>query len=256
MTYKEELSDQGYIILSNYFEKDFVDRLIRDLDQWMTISDNIRKRNGLGDVMAGVAHQILGRDDSMADLIRMLPWDSTLKDYFHGPYILNSLSGVKNIPNDQNAYEHVRTFHRDVRTYSGKFKLMINVLIMLEDFTVANGATEVIPGSHNNKNRPEQSELEQNAKTLLGSAGTAVLFDSNVWHCAAPSIDQSPRRAVTITYSRPFMKQQIDFCKLVGPDFSPNPEVMQVIGFRSRVPESHSDWYQPSQDRFYHSDQG
>ena len=37
----------------------------------------------------------------------------------------------------------------------------------------------------------------------------------------------------------------MDYCHLVGPNFSEDQRVMEVIGFRSRIPRSHKDWYQP-----------
>ena len=81
MGHMDELEIQGYTVLPNFFDSEFLGRLIYDLDEWMEIAHNVRVENGLGNVMAGVAHQILGRNDSMADLIKMLPWHDLLQDF-------------------------------------------------------------------------------------------------------------------------------------------------------------------------------
>ena len=256
MTHNKELKDIGYTIFPGFLDKHFIKRLSEDLDVWIDYASDVRSKTGLGDVMAGVAHHVMGKDDAMADLVRMLPFDKVFREYFDGPYILNSFCGLKHVKGRSGDYTHASNFHRDVRTYSPNLTLLINVLIMLEDFKVSNGATRVIPYSHKVKEKPDDQELIARSKYLTGKAGTVVLFDSNLWHAASPNIDGSTRRALTMTYSRPFVKPQMDYCKLVGDNFSSNPDVMQVIGFRSRIPQKHEDWYQPYEARFYHSDQG
>lgn len=256
MTHNEELKEIGYTIFPEFLDKHFIKRLSQDLDVWIDYASDVRRKTGLGDVMAGVAHHVMGRDDAMADLVRMLPFDDVFREYFDGPYILNSFGGLKHVKGLSGDYTHVSSFHRDVRTYSPSLTLLINVLIMLEDFTVPNGATRVIPCSHKTKERPDDEELFARSKYLIGKAGTVVLFDSNLWHAASPNKSGETRRALTLTYSRPFIKPQMDYCKLVGKNFSSDPNVMQVIGYRSRIPQNHMDWYQPLEGRFYYSDQG
>ena len=54
------------------------------------------------------------------------------------------------------------------------------------------------------------------------------------------------------------MKQQFDYCRQIGFD---NVEKMseglqQVLGYKSRIPASLEEWYQPLEKRFYRNDQG
>ena len=245
----------GFSVFKNILDDNFLDKIRIDLDYWINYTDELRVKNGLGKVMRGVAHQVLGRDDSLSEFIKLLPLHEVIKFFFDGPYILNGYCGLINIDGVSQDYLHVQNFHRDVRTYTD-FKLMINMLVMVDDFKIDNGATLLLPGSHKFKNRPTEEYLKKNSIYMEGSAGTVVLFDSRLWHAASKNLNGDKRRALTATYTRPFVKQQMDFVKLVGDDFSQNEDVKQVIGWKSRVPESHSDWYQPSTNRFYHSDQG
>ncbi len=256
INYNKDLKEQGYTIATNFLDYKLINRLIEDLDSWIDYTSAIRIKAGFGNSMSGVAHHILGKDDAMADLIKMLPFDEVLREYFEGPYILNSFGGIKNTNSGNSNYPHVDNFHRDVRTYSSNLTLMINVLIMLEDFTIANGATRLVPFSHRKKERPSDDILESNAKHITGKAGTVLLFDSNIWHAASRNTDGTTRRALTLSFTRPFVKPQINFCNLVGENFSDDIRVMEVIGFKSRIPQDHKDWYQPASGRFYHKDQG
>jgi hypothetical protein len=238
------------------FEPDFLARLRRDLDTWVERADAIRQRNGLGRVMRGSAHHVLGREDAMADLIRRLPLDAELRQHFGGPYVLNSFGAIMHMDGPAAEYTHAHRFHRDVRTYAGEFRLMLNLLVMVDDFSIENGATRVLPGSHRLPERPPEDYLQAHAVPVTGQAGTVLVFDANLWHAASPNRNGEPRRALTLTCTRPFMKPQMDFPRLVGEGFSADPRVLEVLGFRSRIPASHDEWYQPPERRFYHADQG
>jgi hypothetical protein len=256
MNHNKNLNEQGYTIENQFFDQTFVNRLIDDLDSWIEFAAAVRVKTGQGNTMAGVAHHILGKNDSMGDLIKRLPFDDVLREYFEGPYILNSFGGLKNVNAGKENYTHVNNFHRDVRTFSPNLTLMINMLVMLEDFTIENGATQLVPFSHKEREKPSDAELQSRSVYMTGKAGTLLAFNSNVWHAASPNTDGSTRAAITLSFTRPFVKPQINYCKLVGDNFSDDPRVMEVIGFRSRIPQCHEDWYQPLSGRFYHADQG
>lgn len=251
-----ELKRLGHALQPRALEAPFLARLRADLGVWIARCDAIRQRNGLGASMRGVAHHLLGEDDAMAELVRRLPMDELLREHFGGPYILNSFGGLMHVDGPASEYTHVHRFHRDVRTYAGDFPLMLNMLVMLDEFTIENGATRVLPGSHRMPERPPEDYLLEHAAHVTGPAGSILLFDSNLWHAASPNRSGEPRRALTLTFTRPFMKPQMDFPKLVGEGFSDDPRVLDVLGFRSRIPASHDDWYQPPERRFYHADQG
>ena len=253
--FNNEMKYNGYSLFPGYLEEEFLTRLRLDLEAWLVFSKELREKNGLADSMSGVAHNIVGKDDAMAEYLRLLPLHEYLKKYFGGPYILNSFSGLKYIRSEIGQYEHAQNFHRDVRVYSRDVNLMINIIVMLDDFTVENGATRLLPGSHVVEEKPSEEYLNAKSIQITGKAGTIVAFDSNIWHSASKNLNGESMRALTINYTKPFLKQQIEFTKLVNREFSENPEVLDVIGFRARTPQNHSDWYQKGDKRFYHSDQ-
>ncbi|WP_315817034.1 phytanoyl-CoA dioxygenase family protein [Paraflavitalea speifideaquila] len=138
--------------------------------------------------------------------------------------------------------------HRDIRTFYN-IPMMINMLVMLDDFTLDNGATWFLTGSNNKDERPDETYFYQQADRAVGKAGDIILFDSLLWHAAGKNTTDKVRRALTLTFSRPFMKQQLDYPRLIGyhrydsREFS--EDVCQVIGFNSRVPANLNEWYQP-----------
>ena len=72
---------------------------------------------------------------------------------------------------------------------------------MLDDFTIANGATRCVPGSHHKPGRitdymddrladhPEQVQL-------TGRAGSVAVFNGNLWHSSYRNDSNAPRRTL------------------------------------------------------------
>ena len=165
------------------------------------------------------------------------------------------MAGTSESSNVNNSYKHVENYHRDVRTFSKEKNLMINMIVMLDEFKYENGSTRLIPSSHHYEKMPCEEYINKNEQHINGKAGSIILFNSNIWHSASKNYNGKPRRALTLSYTKPFMKQQFDFFSVLGPDFSKNKDVMDIIGLRSRTPGTHNDWYQKGDKRFYHKDQ-
>lgn len=76
-----------------------------------------------------------------------------------------------------------------------------NSIWLLDDFSVANGATRLVPGTHLCGKMPTE-EMEDPLQShpdeiiLEAPAGTAVVFNSHVWHGGTTNQTEQPRRAI------------------------------------------------------------
>lgn len=97
-----------------------------------------------------------------------------------------------------------------------------NSIWMLDDFTPENGATRIVPGSHRWGRLP-QDDMEDARQQhpdeilVLGSAGTAVIFNSHLWHGGTQNRTGQPRRALHSAYVRRDKKQQTIFRDYLRP---------------------------------------
>lgn len=232
-----------------------VEALRTALGRAYEVCRGVQLANGIGDKTDGTVHHVVGLDPAFVALIDPPPLLETMRAFFGGNFILNSYGGVINL---KNYTAYVGRVHRDVRFFTHGQPLMLNMLIALDDFTVDNGATHVLSGSHLRDERPTDEQFFRDAERILVPAGTVVLFDSNLWHAAGVNHTDSQRRALTLTFTRPFMKQQLDYPRLFGNDEGDkhSPVLRQLLGYNSRVPASLDEWYQPPERRFYRPDQG
>ena len=253
-----ELKDQGYTIIRNLIDDNWLDLLRNGLDKAFIEHRQTQLNNGNDIHTDGVALHVLLSNPIFISFLEELQNTGFFKflseSFFDSKCIINSFSGLDNLPNQPNFSAIV---HRDLRFYSGDFPIMLNCLLMVDDFTIENGGTYLLPYSHLNKRKPSDEEFFQTAIQAVGKKGDMLIFNANVWHSSAPNTTQDHRRAIPITVSKSFMKQLLDYPRAMGYNrmnhFS--FELQQLLGYHSRVPASLDEWYQPESKRFYKKDQ-
>lgn len=257
-TIYERLRTDGWVVVPGVFDDNLVDRLSPALDQAYRICREIQVKNGVASDATDTAHHLIAIDDIFLEPLEALSqtpvWDIIAR-YFGGPFILNAYAGCRNSPGNA---VYLNRVHRDIRTFSGALPLMLNTLIMLDDFTEQNGATFLCTGSHYAAEKPADAEFYARSARAIGRRGSMLLFNSNLWHAAGNNSTQGSRRAVTPMFTKPFFKQQADYPRIVGLDRQEalSPRLQQLIGYFARVPMSLDEWYQPPERRTYRGDQG
>jgi ectoine hydroxylase-related dioxygenase (phytanoyl-CoA dioxygenase family) len=97
-----------------------------------------------------------------------------------------------------------------------------NAIWLLDDFTVSNGATRVVPGSHRARTVPRLALPDPAARhpdevLVTGPAGTVVVFNSHLWHGGTQNRSDRPRRATHSYFTRRGNGQQLDQKKYIRP---------------------------------------
>lgn len=254
----KELKEHGYTVIKNQINETWLNLLTEAVNTSFAEHRNIQIKNGNDIVTEGVALHVLLSNPIFIDFLQTLLDKGFIKslqdNFFHSNCILNSLSALNNLPNQPNFSSVI---HRDLRFYSGEFPIMLNCLIMLDDFTIENGGTYLLPKSHLEERKPTDEEFFNNAIQATGTKGDILIFNANVWHAAAPNTTQNGRKAIPFTISRSFMKQLLDYPRAIGYDKMDlfTNKMQQFLGYHSRVPASLEEWYQPEEKRFYKKNQ-
>jgi ectoine hydroxylase-related dioxygenase (phytanoyl-CoA dioxygenase family) len=111
-----------------------------------------------------------------------------------------------------------------------------NVLLMLDDFTLSNGATRVVPGSHRFGKLPQAAMDDPKAAhpdelLLTGPAGTAIVYNAHLWHGGTANRTAVPRRALHVFFARRDKPQQQYQKKLLDPELQAtlSPELRRLL---------------------------
>jgi hypothetical protein len=204
----------------------------------------------------GTAHHAVGRYPPLDAFLERAWLADHVSRFFDGaPFILHAFNPAVVWPN-MSSYLH--GIHRDVRTHAGSFRFMLNMLVMVDPFTLENGATHVLSGSHREPMPPGPDDFWPHSDRLTGPAGSIVLFDSNLWHAAGNNTSNEPRSALTLSFSRAFVKQQMDYPRFLGEEFGKktSPRMRQLLGYNAMTPTSYEEFYRPRDRRLYKADQG
>jgi hypothetical protein len=252
--FADRLHGEGWLLVASAVPADLLERLRLDSEQAYAVCREQQVRSGIAADTPGTLHHVVGLGNSFFEFLEWLPFIEHIEQYFGGRCVLHSFGGTFNLPG---ASSYVNNVHRDLRPHSPDLPLMLNMLVMLDEFTIENGATRVMPGSHRIAERPSDEEFGAGSVSVTGPVGSILFFNSNLWHSAGINRTGTRRRALTPTFCRPFMKPLFDYPRSLGYErmdgFS--ERLRQLLGYYSRVPASLDEWYRPPETRFFRRDQ-
>jgi len=252
--FDRQLASRGWAQFPSVLGDVQLDALRDEAERVYALRRAVQTRNGVAAGMEGAAHHVLGEGGALDAFIDDLPLWDRIERRFAGKFILLNFGAAMHLPGGGN---YTLKPHRDIRAWSRDYPLSLNMLVMLDDFTVENGATLFLSGSHHTEAMPSADYFQANADQALGRAGDILLFDSLVVHSAAPNRTQAQRRALTLCFGRPFMKPHMDWPRYLGMDAAPPPgsKARQLLGYDARVPESLDEYYQPPERWTFKPDQ-
>ena len=165
---------------------------------------------------------------------------------------------LPSFPRDSTPRVFQNAMHRDFPRVLNGYVASVNVFLAIDAFTEENGATLVVPGSHQKVVAPEPSYLLRAAIPATCPAGSALVFDSTLWHAAGSNVSGRDRLAINHQFTRSYIKQQIDYVRALGEPFvvAQAPRTQQLLGYYTRVVTSLDEYYRPEQERLYRKGQG
>jgi ectoine hydroxylase-related dioxygenase (phytanoyl-CoA dioxygenase family) len=149
-------------------------------------------------------------------------------------------------------------YHMDFPRVLNGYFMSVNVMLAIDEFRPDNGATIVLPGSHQKVVAPQLEKVEHTAMAATCPAGSMLVFDSTLYHAAGPNTSGADRLAINHQFTRSYIKQQIDYVRALGDDrvLAQPPRTQQLLGWYTRVVSSLDEYYQPAEKRLYRSGQG
>jgi len=247
----EELDRSGYTILNNIFSNKDCETASKKIDE---IYKKQIKECGNEKYLYSINDQNVVR--------ALFVYDEFFKKFIINKNILNILNkifGDKYILNLQNspinrAHEshYGSTWHRDLsyQHFVPSRPIAISVLICIDPFTNDNGGTYILPFSHKFEEFCSKNYQEKKKKILTANIGDVVIFDSLLFHRAGPNLTDKERKLLVQMYTLPFVKQQVNFPKMLNGKYSKDKELAYILGYDSEVEESVLSWRQRRRKRY------
>lgn len=165
--------------------------------------------------------------------------EQLLGDY----YTLMLQNGIINVPavgDEHNA----GYWHRDLnyQHFVCTRPISVSALFCVNDFSEATGGTLVLPGTHRAEVFPSDEYVRRHETVIEARAGSAVVFDSMLYHRGGHNRTTHTRRAVNHMYTLPFVKQQISLPQALGGRHSEDEFLRRFLGYESEPDESVSEF--------------
>ena len=111
----------------------------------------------------------------------------------------------------------------------------MNFAWLLDDFTLDNGATEVVPGSHRAPEDADEAELLRNAVPVVAPAGTLLVFESRIWHRTGVNRSPASRAALFAWYTTPIYRTQENWFLSLDPAIidDASDTLLQLLAYKS-----------------------
>lgn len=85
--------------------------------------------------------------------------------------------------------------------------LVCNSMWALTDFTEANGATRIVPGSHRRAEKPEYGAQYDSVPAEM-SCGSVLIWNGSLWHGGGANTSDGRRVGIAMNYCAGFIRQQ------------------------------------------------
>jgi ectoine hydroxylase-related dioxygenase (phytanoyl-CoA dioxygenase family) len=222
-----ELEAYGFTILENALTPETTQKLreatLREYERRYKLKINAETGENFQDWQ--LAPFLLYKDPVFADLV-LHRQSLALISYFLGNgAILTGLVSHMKGPGGKG-----RALHTDntgmMPAPFAPYEQIASCQFFLTDYTEANGAFAVVPGSHRQARRPTpaESSLAGNDRNSLSipveaPAGSAVVFLGKLWHGSYPRTQPGLRMDITAAYVRPYITQIEDYRDTVTPEF-------------------------------------
>lgn len=196
----------GGVIVVNQVSNDVIDRILKNLrgpfdEQGHEFKNDF---NGYRTLRLG---GILGLSRASADLIAhprvMEVADAVLKRHCSN-YRIGSTTAIEVHPG-----EDAQVLHRDDSFYPMRLpdvEFQISAMWALDDFTAENGATRIVPGSHDLRDidSVEENDVEQ----AVMPRGSVLFYLGSTLHGGGANTTKAPRAGLITTYSLGWLRQE------------------------------------------------
>jgi hypothetical protein len=161
-----------------------------------------------------------------------------------GSFVMIQQNGVVN-PARQSYSQG--SWHRDLpyQHFVSSRPLAINALYCVDDFTLENGATRVLPGSHLHETAPSEVYFQENAVQITAAAGDILVLDCMIFHSGSPNTSSKKRRGINHVYAIPYFKSQVHLgeCLSELPGGCLSDEDSKILGVGSEEPRSVEEFF-------------
>jgi ectoine hydroxylase-related dioxygenase (phytanoyl-CoA dioxygenase family) len=228
-THIERVRRDGFTIVENAIEPALIDALNETLLLLERDLDAKPAMNGFEGHRTVRIYNLLAH----GDLFAQIPTHASVLPIVEGVLdpgcLISSLSSIAIDPG-----EIAQPIHADdmvIPLDKPHRPIVCNSMWALTDFTEANGATRLVPGSHQKPNPQYGGEYETVAAEM--PKGSVLIWDGSLWHGGGANSTGERRTGVAMNYCAGFIRQQENQQLGLAPELVKgfSPRLQELVGY-------------------------
>ena len=202
------LLNDGAVIINDIIESPLLEQLNQQLTPILNAADPEHSHlNPVLDMFFGARTRhvtgLVAKSALFAEQVMCHPVLLSLCDNILLPHCADYILNLAHIM-DRGAGAERQLFHRDediwIHMPKQRPELEIAMIIAMVDFTRDNGATVVVPGSHQWQDRQHQDVSQDQLAYAEMPAGSAVIYLGSTLHAGGENISNNWRRGIHMSY--------------------------------------------------------
>jgi ectoine hydroxylase-related dioxygenase (phytanoyl-CoA dioxygenase family) len=229
-----EIREQGFTVIADFMAPDEIAEFRTQLAPFL---GSHRGRNDFEGFETERIYTLVARAKVFEDLATEPRLMALLSRFLEGAFLLSATHAINLMPGETAQGIHTDDgFYRQPRSSPA---VGYSVIGAIDAFTAANGATEVIPGSHLwgdaeiVERRKDPKALQAMLVPMEVPAGAGFVFSGTLLHRGGANRTDRPRLALTQQYCEPWARTQENFYLSIPRDMARamSPRMQSLIGY-------------------------
>lgn len=230
---KAQLDEQGFVVFTNFLEPATLKALRERVEELFLEEGENAGSEFRQEPYARRLANLVDKGDVFRKVYASPPVLAAVAHVLGSRFKLSSLNARSADPYSSEA----QPLHCDAGSLpDAEGYCVCNTIWLLDDFTRDNGATRIVPGSHNWGRLPQKALSDPSAPhpdeaLVLAPAGSVVVMNTHAWHGGTANRTAQPRRALHSFYCRSDQPQQQYQKRLLRPETQAalTPELRKLL---------------------------
>lgn len=226
----ERMRRDGYTIIENLLDAQTLARVREGLAPHLGTH---RGRNSFEGFTTERVYTLVGRGKVFEDVAENPDILALIAHFLQPDFLLSAAQAICIHPGEaEQSLHHDDSFYRVPRP---RPPLSITMIVAVDDFTTENGATEIVPGSHE-WGPPSPQSLPKAMATkrpAVMKAGSCLVMLGTFIHGGGGNRSNASRLAITYQYCEGWLRQQENFFLAIPRDATKamSPKVQELLGY-------------------------
>lgn len=211
---RSRLDNDGFAVIENLLSPLQIAAFKSRIAEFSVMEGRIREGSGVYQEVGVYRVEDLINKDSVFDFCYTHPVVLAAVHHILGTFRLSSLYSRAELPGHGEQKLHADIFPAQDE---GDAYKVCNAMWLLDDFTMTNGPTRFVPGSHHKRGAAHLAELNTDPLAtypdeikLVAPAGAVVVFNGHTWHSGTRNNSDLPRGVIHAYFAGRNVAQDID----------------------------------------------